>query len=340
MDTFPSSSLKNARNDIHASVAPSSPKAIALIPIVYMTAQKNGNRASNVFSVDRKMTSVWIPYLSAIIQNPTAYTFHVWHKGEKVATIKRWKDSFLFPYSIKKEIEYQSDYYRDLRIDTASVEQLVDVRNPDLADFTMGPEDNPRPLDFEFKLTPEQMEEANRIFATVFGGDLKCMGRWVYKTKFPSLKSSFTPLDSKTLVIDGFDDKHVFVADGRMYDVEQRKNAPFDPPADLKKENIKMAGIPMNTWLLLLRPAEFQDTATACMALKKMVKEQGKVRGSEYLADYLWLSDGTQMVEARIYNTKVRVDGRWLTLPEIEALNDRKNDMWFGKWGRIRKLFV
>lgn len=286
------------------------------------------------------MTSLWIPYLSAMIQNPETCTICLWHKDKKIARIGRPDPRYLSCHLVKKVVNYPSEWEREFRIETLTLENLMDMRDVNPADFTMGSDDNPRPLDFEFKLTPELMEEADRIFATVFGGDIKHLGQWVYKTKFPSLKN-FMPLKSKSLVIDGVDDKHVFVADGRLYNVNLRKkNPPFDPPADLKKDDIKMAGIPMNAWLLMLRPTEFQDTATACMALKKMVKEQAKARGSEYLADYLWLSDGTQMVEARIYNTKVIVDGRWLTLSDIEALNERKNDMWFGKWGKIYKLFV
>lgn len=234
----------------------------------------------------------------------------------------------------------------------------------------MGAEGDARLLDYHFDIDEK---EAERIFKDVFGGNWKSLGQWLYKTKVAGVPEFYNDRytgrthSSKTLKISykmpvvkdvdsetgseyevevedapNFEDKHVFLADGSLYNINYNygKNTPFNPPADLKLRDVKMMRIPMSVWLLLLRPTEFHDTATVCMAFKKMIMDQAKSRPDSYLAGHIWLMTGDEMLPVRIHNTKVYLDNRQLTLEEVQALHGRRNDFWMGKYCVIKKLFT
>jgi hypothetical protein len=281
------------------------------------------------------MSPLWIPYLSVVFRNLSAEKIYIWHKGVQVAIIKRLSTRV---YPLSATIIANSAQFHIRKHSIFRLDYLVPHSVPE--DFTIGVEGDPQPLEFEIRVSPEDINKATAIFNDVFGGDMKRLGQWIYNTRFPSLENDGR-LTSKTLRIPAFCDKHVFVADGRLYNVKSYgSQEPFEPSANLRIEDINMAGIPLVYWLLLMKPAEFHPTAPTCIALKKIVNDQAKKLGHPYLSKYLWLSNGTEMVEARIFNAKVSVGGRYLTPDQINELFNRTNDMWVGNWGTIRKLFV
>lgn len=286
----------------------------------------------------------------------------------------------LAPYNIKKSADppppspYTPDYYyyqpRQETIVSLRLSSLTKDANPLPTDFTMGAEGDARPLDYQLDLSPEQITEADRIFQEVFGGNWKSLGQWIYKKKFPGIpehtRYTTRTVRSKTLRIayevpkktevdsetgseytaededaPNFEDKHVFLADGMLYNIKDYRSKPFDPPTDLKLSNVKMMQIPLTAWLLILRPTEFVDTATVCMAFKKMIHDQAKTNEKyKYLVRYLWIMENNEMVPITINNTRVWKENRELSMDEIRTLMDRKNDFWMGKHWKIVKLFT
>jgi hypothetical protein len=320
-------------------------------------------------------TSLFVPTLNAMMRHPEASEYWIWYKGEKVREIGNLKSTHIlgcqrcveFPPKTKPTgaRAWMYDYER---IPTVRETTLKDVRSDGhVSDFQIGTEEDRQPVNFECVFTDEQTASAYKIFQDVFSGSWKNLGQWIYVTTFPRilkkaeyrrwfyqspkvLKISYTPdhvsVDSEGEPYDddnapNFKNNHVFLADGRIFDIYDRYLPPYDVPSGLKLEDVQMAGIPLIWWILMFAPKEFVDTTTLPMAFKKMVKDQAESHpDTKYLSRNIWWMNGDEMLKVEITNKWVRLNGAKLDNEEIQNLMDTKENLWVGKYSVIRRLFA
>lgn len=319
--------------------------------------------------------NLYIPFLNAVVRKPDAQVYSLKYKGEKVGEIRFnfkhadqvWTRIQKFPPPKNYATYYPA--HVEAKIDSVDLSLFVRDPKPEITDFTLGAEGDDRLLDFHWDGSAEQKADAQAIFQSVFGGNWATLGKWIYVTPFlrvlrkgvagytyvsfkPSkvLKINYTyppHYDSEGELYQSDDEeasfekgKFVFLADGKLLDISKYNGKRvYDVPADLKLENVQLGRIPLIWWLLMMRPTEFRDTSEPCLALKKMIQDQFDVRFPAYYCKQMWLMTGDEMVKMRVYSTKVFVDGRQISLDEVRALMDRKNDIWMGGLV-LRKLFT
>lgn len=288
-----------------------------------------------------KPINLYVPLLNAVARRPDAHDYYMWYKGTKVAHTElnaRSRDTLL-PY-----VRHVSNRFHE-HITQIRLSLFANCSNPELSDFTLGADDDPQPICFDWKIADEQTQEAYAIFEKTFGSDWKLLAQWISTLAIPRahVKSTYDSRN-KTLKIDYEDfrnSKFVFLCSGKIYDVRYRNEA-YDIPTDLKLENVQMARIPLIWWLIVYRPTEFVDTATTCMRFKKMIVDQLLVHHIHESAAQqgIWLMNGDEMYKMTITNTYVNVRNKRLSLEEVEQLHSRKNDFWVAGYDLDRRLFT